>query len=277
MMTARYGVMGNPIAHSLSPQIHQAFAKETRRELHYEKILVEPGNFSRQVKDFFMMGGQGLNITLPFKEEAYVLAQLKTPRCEQAKAANTLWKKDGVLYADNTDGIGLIRDLTRHIDLSNQRILILGAGGAARGIIGPLVDASIASLSIMNRTSERALALQKDFPMIQCLKADFMAAPSALNRCPADRPLSFDVVINATSIASHQSVWDWLIPIQFHQAFCYDLSYTRDGVTPFVEWVLHQGGQAIDGLGMLVEQAAEAFFIWHGVFPNTAAVLSSLR
>ena len=276
-MAARYGVMGNPIAHSLSPQIHQAFAKEMSLELHYEKILVELGCFSRQVNDFFMTGGQGLNITLPFKEEAYDLAQLRTPRCEQAKAANTLWMRDGVLYADNTDGIGLIRDLARHINLSNQRILILGAGGAARGIIGPLLDASIASLSIMNRTPERALALQKDFPMIQCVSADSRAQPSLSHRRLTDMPLSFDVVINATSIASHQSVWNWPIHIQLHQTFCYDLYYTLDGVTPFVEWVLHQGGQALDGLGMLVEQAAEAFFIWHGVFPNATAVLSSLR
>ena len=263
-MSSRFAVMGNPIEHSLSPLIHQYFAQQTGISIAYQKILVELGDFPSQVANFFAEGGTGLNVTLPFKQEAYGLALVRTSRCREALAANTLWIKENELHADNTDGVGLLRDLRRHVNLTNSRVLVLGAGGAARGIIAPLLASGIASLTIFNRTVEKAKALKEDFSGI-----DYVASLSAKD--------SYDLIINATSAGIHQTSWTWELGCSMPTAFCYDLSYSLQDQTPFVKWAQDQGCFAVDGLGMLVEQAAEAFSIWHGVFPETMPVLAGLR
>lgn len=262
-MINRYAVMGHPVAHSLSPFIHEQFALQGGMSLSYERMPVEPGHFVKAVRDFFAAEGKGLNVTLPFKEEAYQLAEQVTARCREARAANTLWMKEGGLHADNTDGIGLIRDLKNHVSLAGKQVLILGAGGAARGIIAPLLAEGVAGLVVSNRNFKRAHDLQADFPAIRCLGWGH-AEP-------------FDLLINATSAGTLQEDVTWPAAAIKAGSFCYDLSYKMQGTTAFVMWARQQGVLAADGLGMLVEQAAEAFFIWHGHFPETAAVLALLR
>jgi shikimate dehydrogenase len=258
---SRYAVMGNPIAHSLSPLIYQSFAAQTGRSLSYEKILVAEDVFEFQVMDFFIQGGQGLNITLPFKQRAFAMADIITPRCQQAKAANTLWMKKGHLYADNTDGIGLITDLARYLDLGAKKVLLVGAGGAARGIIAPLLAAKIAQLTVTNRTEERTRALQADFPQIICCH-------------PTELHANYDLIINATSASLVEKTMPFSASLLQTPACCYDLAYSAKGDTAFIAWAREQGCQAVDGLGMLVEQAAEAFFIWQGIKPDTTSLLS---
>ena len=262
-MLSSFAVIGKPITHSLSPMIHQHFAKQTNIQLTYEPILGDEHTFAEQVITFFNQNGKGLNITLPFKERAFALARQKTPRCLQAKAANTLWFANEQIHADNTDGIGLVRDLMRYMPLQGKKILILGAGGAARGIIHPLLAMNPANLTFVNRTEHKLMALKADFPAIQC---------STLEHLNGD----YDLIINATSASiDNQAI---LLPAEIIRSkpFCYDLAYAQKGVTPFVCYAQDLGLQAIDGLGMLVEQAAEAFFIWHGVMPETKFVLDQL-
>lgn len=263
-MPNRFAVMGNPIAHSLSPYIHHCFAKQTGIELSYERILIPEENFETQVTHFFVQGGKGLNITLPFKQRAFELAALKTPRCQQAKAANTLWMSASQLHADNTDGIGLLRDLVKYQKIEGKRVLLLGAGGAARGIIGPLLEAKIAELTLVNRTEDRAKALQADFPSLKCSRLTELTG-------------QYDLIINATSASLGEANLALPPSVLTSSTLCYDLAYNKDGLTPFVQWARQEGVVGLDGLGMLVEQAAEAFFIWHGVRPETEAVLKSLR
>lgn len=263
-MSNRYAVMGCPVSHSLSPKIHQAFAGQTSIQLEYEKLEVPESQLVRQIQLFFDSGGKGLNITLPFKEKAYALAEVRTARCEQAKAANTLWMEKGRLCADNTDGVGLLRDLTRHVDLKAKKVLLLGAGGAARGVLGALLAASVETLTLTNRSMEKALVLQGDFPKIHCLP------PLALED-------NYDVVIDATSAGTRKEAIIWPERILKTAGFCYDLSYQIPGETAFLCWAKQHDRQAIDGLGMLVEQAAESFFIWHGVFPHTEGLVQALR
>ncbi|KTC76893.1 shikimate 5-dehydrogenase [Legionella brunensis] len=244
--------------------IHHRFAEQTGKQLIYEKILVDEDLFEKRVSDFFAQKGKGLNITLPFKQRAFAMAQVKTPRCLQAKAANTLWMQEGQLHADNTDGIGLIRDLSHHIDLTHKRLLLLGAGGAARGILGPLLEAGIANLTLANRSVERAYALQCDFKQISCVS--FMELRGR-----------FDLIINATSASLGKEAINLPLDVLDAATFCYDLAYNAKGLTSFVAWAHENGCKAIDGLGMLVEQAAEAFFIWHGVKPETTNLSAELR
>lgn len=259
----RCAVVGNPVAHSLSPQIHQHFAAQAGLSLTYEKIQGDSQHFESQVENFFNEGGRGLNITLPFKTRAFAMAKVTTSRCAEAKAANTLWMQAGLLHADNTDGIGLIRDLKHYIDLSNKTILLLGAGGAARGVLGPLLAAPIARLTLVNRTIERAYALKSDFPQIICLPMMALKEP-------------FDVIINATS-ASLTDDDVGLPPFLIHKdTLCYDLAYSSRK-TSFVSFALMRGCVGVDGLGMLVEQAAEAFVIWHGFRPETSEILRDLK
>ena len=258
-MLKQFAVIGSPIEHSLSPFIHQRFAAQFGLELSYEKKLGEQAHFEVQVQDFFAKGGMGLNITLPFKERAFALATYRTPRCKRAAAANTLWSKGGEIYADNTDGIGLIHDLANYLSLLQKRVLILGAGGAARGIIGPLLDEKPAELILVNRTLDKAKKLGNEFP--------------GINVCSfSELEGSFDLLINATSASiSHQQLL--LSPsLLSPQSFCYDLAYHREKPTPFVSWAREHSIKAVDGLGMLVEQAAEAFFIWHQLRPETNPV-----
>lgn len=260
----RYAVMGNPIAHSLSPYIHAAFARQAGVQLIYEALCIEPDSLASGIADFFATGGLGLNITAPFKEAAFAQASVRTPRCQLAGAANTLWWQAGQLHADNTDGAGLVADISRHRTLKGLQVLLLGAGGAARGIIEPLFEAGIAGLTCVNRTVQRAYDLQKTFPRLRVEKEMAHA-------------MRYDLIVHATSAGQNltQPAWDsrCLHPL----TLAYDLFYNRTQPTAFVRWAKESGCEAMDGLGMLVEQAAEAFWRWHGVQPDTAAVLKQLR
>ena len=268
-MTVRFAVMGNPIAHSLSPVIHQLFAQQTGKALLFERIEADLQDFEREVRGFFEQEGQGLSITLPFKQRAYAMAEHLSERCLEAKAANTLCIKEGRLYADNTDGVGLLRDLHRHVDLAGLHVLLLGAGGAARGVLGPLLKAAPLQLTVANRTLDRSRLLQADFPAIN------LCSWSELGQCGSVRAV--DVVINATSASLAEQ--HLLLPesLLYTKPFCYDLAYDRTQATVFVAWAQEFGCKAVDGLGMLVEQAAEAFLLWHGVLPQTGPVLKVLR
>ncbi len=262
-MKNRYAVMGNPIAHSLSPIIHQLFAKQTGHELIYEKIQIDLPRFEQQVEQFFEQGGKGLNITMPCKQAAFTLADHATARCLKARAANTLWHTLDGLQADNTDGIGLLRDLTRYLDLAGKRVLLLGAGGAARGVLAPLLAAHPAQLILANRTLEKAQALSLEFvPALSCRLDDLCGV--------------FDLIINATSADHTEKNIALSSTLTTPTTVCYDFAYRKQASTPFVAWAQSHGCVGVDGLGMLVEQAAEAFFIWHGVMPDVLPVLRQL-
>lgn len=263
-MIARCAVIGNPVAHSLSPLIHQHFANQAAIQLSYDKIQGDDRLFESQAANFFATGGLGMNITLPFKTRAFAMAKVRTDRCMRAKAANTFWMYVGELHADNTDGIGLIRDMARHVDLQGKTILLLGAGGAARGVIGPLLSAGVTNLTLVNRTMAKARDLLSDFPEIACFPMEALDAP-------------FDVIINATSASLTDKLLELPCFIWKNKPVCYDLAYNLKEHTPFVRNALKQGCVAFDGLGMLVEQAAEAFSIWHGFIPETTSVLQDLR
>jgi shikimate dehydrogenase len=264
-MTDRYAVFGHPIAHSKSPLIHAAFARQTGQDMTYEAILAPLDGFAASVAAFSSAGGRGANVTVPFKEEAFKLASRLSPRAQRAGAVNTLsFDADGVL-GDNTDGAGLVADLTHnlHCTLAGKRILLLGAGGAARGVIEPLLEQQPAALIIANRTVSRA----------QKLADLFGRGVSAVGFDGADSP--FDVVINATAA----SLAGELPPLSPHifttDTLAYDMMYGRD--TPFLSVARAHGAATADGLGMLVEQAAEAFYLWRGVRPDTPPVIASLR
>lgn len=261
----QYAVMGNPVAHSLSPWIHQHFAEQTGLFLQYDKIEVPTPQFEEYVIEFFNQPERkGLNITLPFKVRAYAMAEIKTSRCIQAGASNTLWVENGQLHADNTDGVGLVHDLNRYVDLTNKTIVVLGAGGAARGVIGELLRARPARLILSNRTIDKAQALKARFPEI------FSCGFEALTE-------QYDIIINATSASLQDKSLTLPETLLNNHPFCYDLTYSKKGLTPFVQWARSQGAQAVDGLGMLIEQAAEAFFIWHKVMPETTILQDQLR
>lgn len=263
-MTDRYAVFGHPIAHSKSPLIHAAFARQTGQDMAYEAILAPLDGFPGSVAAFIAAGGRGANVTVPFKEEAYKLAGRLSPRAQRAGAVNTLVFDDGIL-GDNTDGAGLVADLTRnlHRALAAKRILLVGAGGAARGVIGPLLDEKPAALIIANRTVSRAQELAELFG-------------HGVRGCGFDAvDTPFDVVINATA-ASLAGELPPLSPRVFTPGtLAYDMMYGRD--TPFLRFARTHGAATADGLGMLVEQAAEAFVLWRGVRPDTAPVIAALR
>lgn len=264
-MTDRYAVFGHPIAHSKSPLIHAAFARQTGQDMTYEAILAPLDGFAASIAAFAAAGGRGANVTVPFKEEAYRLATQLSPRAEHAGAVNTLVFDGGAIRGDNTDGAGLVADLTRNLNrtLAGKRILLLGAGGAARGVIEPLLDQAPAALAIANRTVSRAQELADLFGrgVVACGFED------------TDGP--FDVVINATA-ASLAGELPPLSPAIFAgDSLAYDMMYGRD--TPFLAFAREHGAATADGLGMLVEQAAEAFYVWRGVRPDTAPVIAHLR
>lgn len=264
MSSLRFAVIGNPIAHSLSPIIHRMFAKQTHLQITYEKIQGSEQNFEQQVSDFFNSDGKGLNITLPFKQKAFAMASEHSSRCITACAANTLWMNEGKLMADNTDGIGLVRDLTRYRPVADARILVLGAGGATRGILGPLLAAKPESIVLTNRTQQHAQELHFDFPQVKVVSLEQVTC-------------AFDLVINATSASLHGQLIDLPDACWAHKPFCYDLVYQLDKVTTFVAHARSKACEATDGLGMLVEQAAESFCLWNDVLPVTEPVLNSLR
>ena len=270
-MTDRYAVFGNPISHSLSPRIHSLFAEQTGQDMVYRAQQVAPGEFENAASTFFAERGQGLNITLPFKGDAYSYAARLTPRARKAGAVNTLAKQqDGTVLGDNTDGAGLVKDITSNLQwpIKGRKILLLGAGGAVRGVLKPLLDEMPQHVVIANRTLEKALQLAKGF-----------AEEGYLLGCGMDmlEGQQFDLVINGTS-ASLQGRLPPL-PEQLLESGgnCYDMMYGAKP-TPFMIWASQHGARGIaDGLGMLVEQAAESFQLWRGVAPQTGAVIDLIR
>ncbi len=272
-MTDRYAVVGNPVAHSKSPEIHAAFARETGQDLAYERLLAPLDGFVSTVTRFQREGGRGLNVTVPFKLEAFALARERSPRAERAGACNTLAWRGTHWFGDNTDGAGLVRDLDVNLGvaLAGHDLLVLGAGGAARGILAPLLDAAPRSLTITNRTVAKAEELAGAFAGLGPIRA---LAPAAL------AGLRFDVVLNATSAslaAGPAAAPPWPDGIYAGAALAYDLMYGSEP-TPF-ERRAHANGavRVADGFGMLLEQAAESFLVWRGVRPDTAPVYALLR
>lgn len=268
----RYAVFGNPIAHSKSPFIHARFAEQTGQALRYEARLAPLGGFAEAVAAFRAEGGRGANVTVPFKLDAFALADRRSARAEAAGAANTLLFDERGILADNTDGVGLVRDLAQFgCVLDGARVLLLGAGGAARGALLPLLAEAPSSLTIANRTPEKALALAQQFQP--------EGRACALAGCGFDGLAggTFDVVINATSSSLSDDVPPLPQGIYAPGALAYDMMYGRDE-TSFIAAARALGAARVsDGLGMLVEQAAESFFLWRGVRPDTLPVRAALR
>lgn len=267
----RYAVFGNPIAHSKSPLIHRLFAEQTEQTLEYSAQLAEMGEFETAVNNFINDNGKGLNITVPFKEDAWTCATQHSERARRAGAVNTLRvEADGSLYGDTTDGVGLVRDLTqnKNITLKDKRILIIGAGGAVRGVIEAILEQQPALLLITNRTKEKAVQLAKDFSDLGNIKG------CGLDEIGTQR---FEVIINGTS-ASLQGKLPALPTSIFAENSCsYDMMYGAKP-TAFMQWSSQHGATNVfDGLGMLVEQAAESFYLWRKVKPETREVIQQLR
>lgn len=265
----RYAVFGHPVRHSKSPFIHTLFARQTQQQLEYGLADPEPDEFAAALRRFFVEGGKGCNITVPFKEQAFALVDSLSPRAKLAGAINTIkLTDDGLLLGDNTDGAGLVADLkAQGITLAESRILLLGAGGAARGAIAPLLAEGPSALVVANRTHDKAAQLAQRFASLGPIVAaqyDALTGP-------------FDLVINSTS-ASLQGALPAISPTLIHaDVAVYDMMYGVDD-TAFNAWAREQGARKImDGLGMLVQQAAEAFTIWRGIRPGTTQVLRELK
>ena len=267
--TDQYGVIGHPISHSKSPVIHGLFAKQTGEDIAYQAYEVEPGNLADFLGDFPRQGGRGLNVTVPHKLAAAELAVELTDRAARAGAVNTLtWNDDGGLQGDNTDGTGLVRDLVDNLgaELDDAKIVILGAGGATRGIVPALLDSGLASLTIANRTVNKAEELTAEYPDEDRLRA-----------CGFDdTDHVFDLIINATSAGLQGDNPPFSGGMIGPDSVCYDLSYAMKD-TPFISWAKENGCARVhQGWGMLVEQAAESFLIWRGVRPDTDSVRDRL-
>ncbi|HQQ63516.1 MAG TPA: shikimate dehydrogenase [Pseudomonadales bacterium] len=274
-MSDRYAVFGNPVAHSKSPVIHAAFAQQTGQDMVYDRQLVDIDKFSEVAQDFFAAGGCGLNITVPFKLDAYTFAHQLSERAQQAGAVNTLKKMpDGKIFGDNTDGVGMLRDIKKNLgwDIAGKRVLVLGAGGAVRGVIGPLLAERPQRLLLANRTLSKAEALVQLFNTGKSLADAKILRASSLQIHA--RP--FDIVINGTSASLGGELPDLSPAILADEACCYDMMYGKT-LTPFLQWSQQHGARVADGLGMLVEQAAESFYLWRGVRPDTAPVMAMLR
>jgi shikimate dehydrogenase len=262
--------MGYPVSHSRSPVIHRLFAMQTGQDIQYELLEVPPNKLEAAIRQFQSTGGKGLNITLPHKSEVTALVDQMTERASLAGAVNTLVFQDDKILGDNTDGIGLLRDLRSNLELNleDANILILGAGGAVRGIVSPLLDANPGSLTIANRTLAKARALAEHFstegPVRACRFTEVHTPPL------------YDLVINATSASVKGETPPYPEEAISEQTICYDMSYGMTA-TPFSSWAKQQGAaRSVMGWGMLVEQAAESFFLWRGVRPDTAQVLKQL-
>jgi shikimate dehydrogenase len=269
-MTDRYCVLGNPVEHSRSPAIHARFAAQCGQDIAYEAMLAPLDGFAATVRQFVAAGGKGANVTVPFKEEAFHLCTLRSARAERAGAVNTLDFSGAGIFGDNTDGAGLVCDIESNLGLAlyGRRILLLGAGGAVRGVIAPLLACRPARLFIANRGAERAESLARQFADIAAVDAGNFAKTSGQ---------IFDVVINATSASLAGESLPLPAGIYAPGSLAYDMMYGK-GETPFLAQARQQGaGRLADGLGMLVEQAAEAFLVWRGVRPETAPVLAELR
>ncbi len=267
----RFAVLGNPIAHSLSPQIHNSFAKQCQHDIDYQRLLVEPGQFESVARCFFESGGAGLNVTAPCKEDAFALAERPTERAADAGAANLLWvDSGGVICADNVDGLGLVRDIEKNLGWSvrGSKILLLGAGGAMRGILAPLIEASPASIHVANRTVANAQSLCDLFGERVTMSFGDLAT------LPED---GWDLVINglSTGWSSAQPELPPIVPSS--RALAYDMLY-GSAPTPFLLLMKDTGFSRLsDGLGMLVEQAADSYARWQGVRPHTESVIQQLR
>lgn len=267
----RYGVVGHPVEHSRSPLIHTVFARQTGQNLTYELLDCEPAAFETAVRGFGAAGGKGLNVTTPHKEAAFRLCDERSEAARAAGAVNTISIDGGRLRGDNTDGVGFIRDVTvnQRQALAGRRVIVLGAGGAARGITGPLLAEQPAEVVVANRTRDRAEQLVGSFghhPRLRAVSFDELAGLPA-----------FDVLVNATSAGLKGEVPPFPASLLGPHSFCYDLVYGSND-TPFVTWAKsHGAGSAVQGWGMLVEQAAESFFIWRGVRPDTKPLLKQPR
>jgi shikimate dehydrogenase len=267
----QYAVFGNPIKHSRSPQIHAAFAEQTGQALHYRAHKVELGRFAEVASEFFRNGGRGLNITVPFKLDAFEFADELSGRARRAGAVNTLARgEDGRIYGDNTDGVGMVRDINDNLGwpLAGKRILVLGAGGAVRGILGPLLKQRPEELVVANRTLEKAEALAELFAELGPVSGQpFEALPGR----------QFDLIINGTSASLSGDLPPLPSHILSNEGSAYDMMYGAEP-TPFMRWAAAEAAWAVsDGLGMLVEQAAESFCIWRGVRPDTRPVIELIR
>jgi len=267
-----YAVVGNPVAHSLSPRIHSEFARQTGEAISYEAIELATDAFASGIAELQRRGFRGLNVTVPFKREAWELCHSRTPRAGIAGAVNTLiLQADGKIHGDNTDGVGLIRDLVHNlkINIGGQKVLILGAGGAVRGVLEPLLALSPAKLTIANRNLDRARQLARDFTSFGKIEA------VAYNRLKRE---GYHLIINATAAGLSNQVPPISATILQPEGVCYDMMYKLNAATAFVEWSRAQGvKQSYDGLGMLVEQAAAAFSLWRDRQPDTGRVMALLR
>lgn len=303
MKILRFAVIGDPIQHSLSPLIHMLFAKQTGIKLRYEKILVNSSNLSREINYFFASGGYGLNITSPHKEDAYKLSNIKSYTCEQARAANTLWIKNhnrliltlaaksalrgetelrtavktqvhddsstvltkkSIIYADNTDGYGLISDLQRFINLTKKRILVLGSGGAVRGFIPALLNSFVEDITILCRSKEKAYKLNYDFGSKIIINDQFLKSNK------------YDIIINTLPKEVLSETVGLVDETISKSTLCYDLNYNLQNLTNFLSRAKRLNVAAKDGIGMLVYQAAKSFEIWHGILPNASDVIKKL-
>lgn len=269
----RYAVIGNPIAHSKSPMIHESFAKNTGQQLEYGRVLAPLDAFADTVEAMRMNGFKGANVTVPFKLEAFDLANQLTERAQDAGAVNTLIFSDEGITGDNTDGAGIVRDIEQNlqIPIAGKRVLLIGAGGAAEGVLHPILACSPALLVITNRTLDKALS------MVKKVEEQGEYRFISVNAYAFDdlHGQEFDIVINATSTGLTDTLLPLPASVFSSQALAYDMMYGRE--TPFMAFARQQGAQVADGLGMLVEQAAEAFYVWRGVRPETQSVMQQIR
>lgn len=267
-MTDLYAVIGNPVEHSKSPLIHAEFARQTAQDLEYGRILAPLEGFEAAVREFIAAGGRGLNVTVPFKQQAWELSTCRSERATLARAVNTLKFENGEIWGDNTDGAGLVADIGNNlgIDWRQKRILLLGAGGAARGVVGPILDAGVDSIVIANRTVHKANEIAGHF-------SERVRASSFVDLSGCE----YDIVINATASSLSGDCPPLPQGVFARDSLAYDMMYGKD-LTPFLVFAQQEGAARVaDGLGMLVEQAAESFYFWRQLRPDTAAVLALLK
>ena len=271
-MTDKYAVVGNPVAHSMSPAIHAAFARETQQDIEYVRVLAPLDGFAERVASFRAQGGKGVNVTLPFKHEAWRLVDTHAGYALDAGAVNTIDVRPETLIGHNTDGVGLVRDIRDNLQVAieGRRILVLGAGGASYGVMEPLLRERPQTLVVANRTVRKAIELVAKFERLHGHARDGVSA-----RAYGDLESAYDIVINATSAGLTGEMPPLPHGIFNGGALAYDMVYGRQ--TPFMEFAALHGASAADGYGMLVEQAAESFRIWRGVRPATAPVIAALR
>lgn len=277
MTVDHYCVMGNPVAHSRSPWIHARFAELTQQTLHYERALVPLDDFASHVQHFASQGGKGCNVTVPFKLQAAEMADSRSERVRLAGAANTLvFSADGI-YADNTDGLGIVADITHNagVQITGRELLLLGAGGAAAGALGSLLEQKPRRIAVVNRTHAKAVALVEQHATIAALhKVELLALEQS--GLEADLTQNFDIVINATASSLAGAAIPAPASVLRSGSLAYDMMYGPTAQA-FLDWATAHGATARDGLGMLVEQAAESFALWRGVRPPSAQVLAELR